>query len=105
MPDYPTPDYPTPATPTSISLEVRRGSPYYYPRRAGVPYTCSDCAPSKWLGLRATVWRERCCSDGPPSSDVHVGRVIYLAPLTVAPGRATREVVSLTWGSDASRRT
>ena len=25
---------------------------------------CNDCAPSKWLGLRATVWRERCCSDG-----------------------------------------
>ena len=25
---------------------------------------CNDCAPSKWLGLRATVLRERCCSDG-----------------------------------------
>ena len=28
------------------------------------------------LGLRATVWRERGCSDGPPLSDVHVGRAI-----------------------------
>ena len=31
------------------------------------------------------MWRERYCSDGPPLSDVHVGRaihhrVIYLAP-------------------------
>ena len=30
--------------------------------------------------------------------------MMYLAPLTVAPGRATREVVSLTWGSDTSGR-
>ena len=31
--------------------------------------------------------------------------MIYLAPLTVAPGRATREVGSLIWGSDTSGRT
>ena len=30
---------------------------------------------------------------------------MYLAPLTVAPGRATREVGSLIWGSDTSART
>ena len=30
--------------------------------------------------------------------------MMFLAPLTVAPGRATREVVSLTWGSDTSGR-
>ena len=58
--------------------------------------------PPKLAGLRATVWRERCCSNGPPLSDVPVGRVMYLGQLTMAPGRATREVVSLTWGSDAS---
>ena len=37
------PDYPTPATPTSISLEVRRGSPSYYPRRVGIPYIHRRC--------------------------------------------------------------
>ena len=31
--------------------------------------------------------------------------MMYLAPLTVAPGRATREVGSLTWGFDTSGRT
>ena len=31
--------------------------------------------------------------------------MMYLAPLTVAPGQATREVGSLTWGSDTSGRT
>ena len=31
--------------------------------------------------------------------------MIYLAPLTVTPGRATREVGSLIWGSDTSGRT
>ena len=40
MPDYPTLDYPTPATPTSISLEVRRGSPSFYPR---FPYIHRRC--------------------------------------------------------------
>ena len=42
-PDYLTPDYPTPPTPTSILLEVRRGSPSNYPRRAGVPYIHRRC--------------------------------------------------------------
>ena len=37
---------------------------------------CNDCAPSVWLGLRATVWRERYCSVRPPLSDVQVVRVI-----------------------------
>ena len=31
--------------------------------------------------------------------------MIYLAPLTVAPGRATRKVGNLIWGSDTSGRT
>ena len=31
--------------------------------------------------------------------------MMYLAPLTVAPGRATREVGSRIWGSDTSGRT
>ena len=30
---------------------------------------------------------------------------MYLAPLTVAPGRATREAFSLIWGADTSGRT
>ena len=31
--------------------------------------------------------------------------MMYLAPLTVAPGRATREVFSLVWGAHTSGRT
>ena len=26
---------------------------------ATITYMCNDCTPSVWLGLRATVWRER----------------------------------------------
>ena len=32
--------------------------------------------PSVWMGLRATVWRERYCNVGPPLADVQVVRVI-----------------------------
>ena len=35
-------------------------------------YMCNDRTPSVWLCLRATVWRERCCSVGPPLSVVRL---------------------------------
>ena len=63
-------------------------------------HKCNDRSLSVWLGLGATVWREWCCSVGPPLPDVwgrQGDRVMYLPP-----GRATREVFSLVLGALAS---
>ena len=52
-----------------------------------------------WQGLRATVWREQCCTAGPPLPDVQVIRgsrdVFPALDGGAAAGRATREVDTL----------